>query len=340
MIKDLKTKKLFWLTFLLLISLSGVSCLDREEEVTLHVKELSSPSLLPGDLTHQKVYFVKNENDKSILHITNIGRSDNEQVVPKTEGNNFTLSPLSRNIAFDSSKKINDELRSGIWIYDLNNNYEENIVLWPNSFFKVSLSSPYFFPDEKTIIFDITWYEKDKFGLGILDLENDSLEILDKVSNIGISPVVSPDGSKILTLCAGMDRDSHLPGFQLCIMNSDGTDHKILTHNGDSHGSYLFTPDNKHIVYTETETGGLLKIREKPYQRVYITDLEGSQHRKLLDFRGAVRAISADGEDIILEGTPGEPYPWSIYLLSIDGMDLRHLSYFDDFLAKWYPKDD
>ena len=338
--KELRTKQLFWLSFLLLILLSAVSCLNREEKAAVHVRELASPSLLPEDLTRQKIYFVKNENDETKIFLTDLDQSQNKDIKLKKEGTDIVLSPSSRYIIYNASEKVGEQRRCGIWLHDIKTREEKNIILWPKSFLEVYLNSPNFFPNENKIIYAATYFDEEKYQLISHSLVNNSRKIITENVNSGQYPEVSPDGKKILTLCAGMDRDSHLPGFQLCIMNSDGTDHKIITHNGDSHGSYLFTPDSKHIVYTETETGGLLKIREKPYQRVYITDLEGSQHRILLDFQGAVRAISTDGEDIVLEGTPGDPYPWSIYLLGIDGTDLRHLSYFDDFLAEWYPEDD
>ena len=67
-----------------------------------------------------------------------------------------------------------------------------------------------------------------------------------------------------------------------------------------------------------------------------IMDIDGDNKTLLLNWEVGVRGFSDDGKDIIFEGRPDEKSPWGIYIINIDGTNLRHLTYFDEFLEEWY----
>ncbi len=123
-------------------------------------------------------------------------------------------------------------------------------------------------------------------------------------------------------------------------MNSDGSKRKIITEDGDSHGSYHFTPDSKEIIYTESEFGGILGIINRPYYRINAMDKDGSNKMTILDWNKplGILEISKDGGEIIFFEHDG--YPTRIFIINRDGSKLRHLAYFDQFLDEWFPENE
>ena len=68
-------------------------------------------------------------------------------------------------------------------------------------------------------------------------------------------------------------------------------------------------------------------------------DIDGKNDHLILDWNGPVNilAISTDGEEVIFIDRPKSGKFVKMYLIQVDGTNLRHLAYFDDFLAGWYP---
>ena len=329
--------------FIYILTITGLllgSCYSNTPEVAIEPRVIDSPEYLDDTLAKKRIFFNKFEDGNSTVHITNLGHSDFVTFDLQLPGNDIVLSPEARYVAFTSLTKEENQFKSSLWLHEIKTNQETRIAGLTGDIFTVSYDSPNFSWDEREILYFTTWYDREELNLVLKDISTNNKTILATNQNLISSPMFSPDGKYIIATCGGFDHDSGKPGFQICIMDSDGTNQELLTHNGDSHGSYTFTPDSQRVVYTEWETGGLINLFEKPYHRIYSVAVDGSDRNMLMDFRGGIKGISDDGQDIILEGRPTEDHPYSIYILGIDGTNLRLLTYFDDFLAEWYPDDE
>ena len=65
-------------------------------------------------------------------------------------------------------------------------------------------------------------------------------------------------------------------------------------------------------------------------------DISGKNKKLLFDWIIGVLGFSKDGKEIIFEGRPDMDAPRGIYIINIDGSNLRHLAYLDEFLKEWY----
>jgi Tol biopolymer transport system component len=338
--KHLGVKSLLAILFIFILMSLFSSCKLQKSRNPISTNQISSPSDLDPGLSQLYLLFSKNETDHSIVVITSLDKKHQNTIEIDRMIEDVSLSPDSSFFVYSAVEKIENEKRSGIWIYEILNNNEMKIAGYPETIFTVLLETPIITYDEKQVLYTATWFNKEELNLVASDIYGDHHIIISSNQNLISQPVISQDGKKILYLCGGIDKDSREPGFQICIMNSDNTDRQVLTYDGDYHGSYLFTPENQKIVYTEWETGGLLKILQKPTRKLFSINIDGSNRKRIIDFEGVIKAISPDGQDIILEGRPNENYPYSIYIVDINGDNLRHLTYFDEFLANWYPEEE
>ena len=105
------------------------------------------------------------------------------------------------------------------------------------------------------------------------------------------------------------------------------------------HGTYLFSPDSQSIIYSEAEWGGLIGLIDKPYYQIRRIDIDGKNLHTILDWHRAINvlALSDDSGEIIFMDRYDKGKTTKIYIVDKDGTNLRHLAYFDDFLADWYP---
>jgi Tol biopolymer transport system component len=225
-----------------------------------------------------------------------------------------------------------------MWLWRIKQgDYQEHKVFgWNKNYFDVMISGPSYSLDDVAIYFSVTWFDSGRNGLARVDRDGNNLQILDTDIPLVEGPEPSPDGSLILVTCAGVDETKHSPAFQICLLDQDGKFIKFVTRTGDTHSSYFFTPDGRHIVYTEFVSGGFLNISKKPKHSLYFYELESGERTLLLDWELGVKGFSNNGQDIIFEGRPNEKSTWGIYLINIDGTNLRHLTYFDEFLEEWY----
>jgi len=223
-----------------------------------------------------------------------------------------------------------------LWQINLGDYLERKVYGWDENYFDVMISGPSYSLDDEKIYFTVTWFSSGITGLAKVDIDGKNFQIMETDISLTEGPEPSPDGSLILVTCSGIDQITGDPGFHLCLLDNKGKFIRFISDIGDGHGSYNFTPDGKKIVYNEIEIGGVFGIINRPKHRFYIYDLETGERTVLLNWEVGVKGFSDDGQEIILEGRLNKKSPWGIYIINIDGTNLRHLTYFDEFLEEWY----
>lgn len=330
-------KMLALLLIILLINpIFLTSCLEKNEKFKPEIISIINPIEMSKEIKDITISFKKNVNDESIIAIISLDLEQKEIHSLIEEGNNVVLAPNMRVVAYIRSETVDGNNQHGVWIYDLNIKKEIKLAGWNADLMDIWLSYPRFSHDGKKIIFTITWLDTSNIGLATVNLDGSDLDILNTNLPMNVGAEYSPDGNLIIVTCAGVDEVTGKPGFQLCLLDSNGRYLSQLTNRGASHGSYYFTPDGKKIVFSEYEHGGFFGIINKPNNRFYIMDIGGENKTLLLNWEVGVRGFSDDGKEIIFKGRLDEKSPWGIYIINIDGTNLRHLTYFDDFLEEWY----
>ncbi len=316
------------------IFMSG--CSNRSDLNSFESILMSDPSSVSKGLMHETFFLSKNVNDENIISITSLDFQTNEREILVREGNGVDLSSDGKFVTYVSGEYINGDFCDALWLYDLEKQTEVKIAGWDKKLSEVALSNPSFSSDGKKVVFSVTWFDTDNVGLATVNIDGSNQKILKTSLHLNEDPIYSPDGDLIIVTCAGFDDVTGDIGFQLCLLDKNGLFRRQLTNRGDIHGSYYFTPDGKRIVFSEFEFGGLFGIINKPEDRFYIMDIDGDNKTLLLDWEVGVRGFSDDGEEIIFKGRLDEKSPWGIYIINIDGTNLRHLTYFDEFLEEWY----
>src|SRR5712691_7992176 len=148
-------------------------------------------------------------------------------------------------------------------------------------------------------------------------------------------PVWSPDGSKI---AFRSDLDYH--GFNLYLMNADGSRIKKITNSGIV-GSATWSPDGKRLAFSTT----CFNFEGNPCETdIYTVNVDGSNLTKLIGSSDAAAyspAWSPDGTKIaFVRESYGAPFP-SIYVMNVDGNGETRLTFTSasalDANPKWSP---
>lgn len=332
-IKKIVPKPIFFLLILLLI-LPGCDSYGSEHQSD--VSEIKTPLDLPSDLHDLRIVLQKTGSNGTIFVIKSIDQLDDRTYHLEKQINDLVISP-DGNFAVYTNREYLEELQPKyLWKLDLHTSIEKKIAGWDVDYSNIYLGNPSYSIDGKQIIFSITWFDTGKTGLGKVNSDGSDLRILNTDLPMAVGPKLSHNGLRILVTCVGEEKDTGLMRFQLCILDDDGKHIKTITNSGDAHGSYFFSPEDEYIVYNELERGGLLGVFKQRKDFLYITYPDYENRQMLLDWIVGIQAFSNDGQQIIFEGRPNEKTPWGIYIINIDGTNLRHLIYFDEFLEEWY----
>lgn len=320
---------------LLLISLSvlGLNCSSKHDKTFVSVNDISSNNIISTQFPEVTIFYEKNVNDNSLIALTNLGLMSIEFITLPNEGNFPILLPNGTQIAYIRSYFSGIQEPHGIWLYDYHNNETRRIPIFQEDYRDVYLSCPSFSLRGDKIIFSVTWFESKKTGLGKIDIDGNNLEILQTDLVLNNCPEFSPDLKTILAKCVDINTSKNRPGFQLCLLDENGSYIKTITNRGNGHHSYYFSPDGKYIVYSEFD---IKLFSFLPTDRFYSYDFESGEKKLLLEWEVSTKGFSNDSQQIIFEGRPNPKSPWGIYIINIDGTNLRHLTYFDEFLEDWY----
>jgi len=336
MVQNGINKELIPLIFSLLFFLVISGCSEKDGQAYLGVISVSNPVELSQELQNVTFYLEKNVNDENIVSIVRLDLKSNEKHILLDEGNDVDLSPDKRVVIYVHGEYVDGEYHHGLWIYELGEKTETKIAGWQKDITDIALTGPSFSADGNKVIFSISWLETDNNGLAVVNVDGSNFNILNTNLPLNMGPKYSPNGNLIVVTCAGVDEVTGEPGFQLCLLDKNGLFRKQLTNRGDMNSSYYFTPDGTKIVYSEVDFGGIFQIIRKRKDRFIVMEIDGENKKEILDWDVGIKGFSKDGDEIIFEGRPDEKSPWGIYIINIDGTNLRHLTYFDEFLEEWY----
>jgi len=147
---------------------------------------------------------------------------------------------------------------------------------------------------------DIYWAYADGSGMKRLTSNNRSDDMF---------PTWSPDGTRI---AFASDRDG---GWEIYVMDADGSDMKRLTNNSAWDLASSWSPDGTRIAFVSDRDGGW---------EIYVMDADGSGVERLTNNNGSYPAWSPDGTRIAFAS---DRYGYvEIYVMDADGSGVKWLT--------------
>ena len=339
-----------WIKLLLLLLFLMVIVYGCDEaRTTTHFTAISIISLdqLPSDLVFTPITFRKKQDGSVWFYLTTLGGPTDEDKNVEIKGREVEISPdrdyLTYIKVIDTSNGRDDTLSDGIssiWIRDLRDGSERQLIEWPKRYGDEVIAHPHFFPSGDKLIFSIIQFDKNQWNLATINLDGKNLMIIEMEPNtLNAVSYISPDTEKVVVLCDEHDPDSGETLIMFCAMNLDGTERIMLTPDGDMHPPpAVFSPDSQTVYFSEADFGGPLGLIKPPTYELKGINIDGSNVQTILDWRWPVfiLAISEDGEDLVFRDGPRYGSYGNLYVVQTNGENLRHLGYFDRFMIDWY----
>jgi Tol biopolymer transport system component len=248
-----------------------------------------------------------------------LNREINDVVALPEPGSHIVFSPEGQHLAYSTFDHI--------WVIDMQTKVGRVVVDQHSEYPNVLVENPTFSHDGKWLLFGLTWDDTDEFDLATVDIDGSNMVRL-HIKGLNSRPEFSPDGTQILSICEG----DGVVGFEICIMNSDGRDRKHLTNVEGYHWAW-FTPSGERIVFSRLQT----RLFREDLAGLFVMNINGTDVTLLIDWYTSVLTFSADGEEVVFCKIPEEGGCEGIYVINLDGTNLRHLAYFDEeFLSQWY----
>lgn len=187
------------------------------------------------------------------------------------------------------------------------------------------LNAPEFSPDGQTIVFKRTNPSNNENQIWTMDRNGETAGNIPGIN--GWDPTWSPDGKRILF---ASDRDGTA---QLYTMNLNGRQLVRVTNLPAVRGRSDWSPDGQYIVTYSGESWN---------REVFIMNADGSNTHRLSPGGGNAQgpSFSPDGKWVVFTAYydhPGEDHGCEIYIVRIDGTDLRRLTNNDycDYQPRW-----
>ena len=225
------------------------------------------------------------------------------------------FSPDGTHIAYQLSDEIRD--------FDIDSESDRSVI-------KTSAgANPTFSPDGQRILFQERLAENTEVcqvnvdGSGFVNLTNSSFR--------DMSPAYSRDGSKI---AFSSNRAYGTTTFEIYVMNSDGTDTKLVFGDRAMSVGPVWSPNGRTIFFSNDREDGRIGNFE-----LFSVSADGGAETRLTRRRGfdVDPAVSPDGKRVAFVGnTDGNP---EIYLMNIDGTGILRLTrdLGNDFYPDWSP---
>ncbi len=302
--------KFLHIVILIVLSLALTGC-TYNTGLRVVATPVSEPSQLPEMLAHQKIRF---NARGGLTEITSLDRQDVHSL--KILGNDLMISPDGKSLAYSTWEQAH--------IVDLETG-EDRVVIDAGTLGVASVRYPSFSPDGRRLLFSVQ-ISSTEFDLGVIDIDGSDPKII-RVEGLNDNPQYSPDEKQILSICEAED----ITGFQICIMDADGTNRQRLTHIKAFHQA-AFTPDGSKIVFSRLETA----LFQKDKAGLYTMKPDGTDVRLLLSWYVGILTFSADSHSVVFCKIPEEGGCEGVYIIDLDGQHLQQLTYFDkEFLGQW-----
>lgn len=129
-----------------------------------------------------------------------------------------------------------------------------------------------------------------KSETGVFDIE--ALEALGRVS----SPVVSPDGTKVLFAVSYESLEQNKSNNELWTMNVDGTESKAITHTSKSEGQATWIDGGERIAFIYAD--------ENNVPQLWVMSADGSGRKQITEIENGVAGFlfSPDGKKVMVIG--------------------------------------
>ncbi|HEX8638208.1 MAG TPA: hypothetical protein VF692_09110, partial [Pyrinomonadaceae bacterium] len=250
-------------------------------------------------LGNGKIAFVSRRTGNDEIYTMNPDGSN------QTNISNNPANDLSPAWSFDGSKIAFARQPTGgstaIDIYTMNADGSNQIRLTNDG----SSRSPSWSPDGGKIVF------AKGFDIYLMNADGTN-PIRLPTTNYNDQPKFSPDGSRISYLCS-RPFDGIPPGLndEICAMNGDGSNERILTKHPAAELGAVWSPDGTKIAFTTNRTTGGTEV--------YVMNADGSNQVNLSSNPAGDSnpAWSPDGTKIAFISSRGDNF--GIYLMNADG---------------------
>ena len=207
--------------------------------------------------------------------------------------------------------------------------YEMDLTIGENKALTYSigdLNAPEISPDGKTIAFTRFFNDPDKPSTWLMDRNGTNLRQVSAVT--AWDPTWSPDGGQILFSSYINDLS------QLFVINLDGTGLRQVSNLPDLRGRSDWSPQNLIVTYSG-----------KSWKReLFVMNADGSGLRQISPSGGNSQgpSFSPDGQWLAFTAyfdNPGDIHGCEIYVMRVDGSDLRRLTDNDycEYQPRWGP---
>lgn len=332
MAKSTQPSTLILATLVVLLISSGCWSPDMIESPLVY--EVLSPLELSEELRDVEFFLYKTGDFGSRVVVQNLALETLHSYETDRFINGVDLSSDGKYLIYNQVYRYGDVRADYIWRMNLETEEVLKIAGWKKDIIDFIVDAPSISADGKTVLFSLTDLNTGKDGLARVGIDGKGLQILDTTKRLVFAPEASPDGSLIVVLCSGYGKEFNHTG--LCLLNGEGRFIRYIVDDDCFYGKSYFNPDGMSIVFSEVETKGLLGFIVPPEYTFYSIDLRTREKMRLLPWDVGLLAFSPKGNEMIIIARKNPRSSSSIYIMSTDGTNIRHLAYYDKFLADWY----
>lgn len=304
--------------------------MGKTEEIVLSPipREIRSPSDLSEDLARQQIYWQGRfiYLDGTPVEYDPITQLDNEESTLWT----YKFSHNGRYLAYRYDDVILDDgeafpgfpgIREKIGLWDLESGERKVLVEIGRDFPKgAMLGGIAFTPDDEKVLFAVLWrddQEEQHVDLATVDTISGIIERLgmDPLPVYSFDLNISPDGKwAVLAETTTLNN-------QVCLLvNLEKRTLECLTFERGWYSTVRFTPDSHSVLYDHSK-----EIRGAA---LYRSKIDGTENTLLVLGLSSFKILLVDEKEIVFSGATYDNYKCSnIYVINLDGSDLRRLSY-------------
>lgn len=228
---------------------------------------------------------------------------------------------VSGRIAFHSEKTGDFE----IWVMNADGTDARPLTTTPGRDIEPAWS-----PDGTKIVFASARDDPENLQLYIMNADgSDQHRLFDEVRSWdNWTPAWSPDGKRI---AFQVNRDVRANGFDIYVVNIDGTDERLLAGGPGDQYHVSWSPDGKHIAFVN---------RGPEDSEIWIANADGSDAHPITDNNSneAYPRWSPDGQWILFQSD--RDAVWRLYRMRPDGSDVQMVSIpilGQDVMGTWSP---